>query len=89
MPHLLLGTCVLLWRQVGEEGSAPEQEVDVGILVWLLPALPTAVGCLLVAYLIPLSLPCLVVRNKIMKEIGDKELPIQSLGGVSCLVLSL
>lgn len=54
VPHVLVGPRVLFWRQVGGEGSAPEPhsagwEVDVGILVCLLPALPTAVGCLFVA----------------------------------------
>lgn len=53
-PTSPVGARVLFWRQVGGEGSAPEPrspgwEVGMGVLVWLLPALPTAMECLFVA----------------------------------------
>lgn len=53
-PTSPVGARVLFWEQVGGEGSAPEPrspgwEVGMGVLVWLLPALPTAMECLFVA----------------------------------------
>lgn len=61
VPHLLVGLCVLFWRQgggVGEEGPAPDPhgpqwEVDVWILVWLSPPFPVAMECPFLAWLMP------------------------------------
>lgn len=61
VPHLLVGLCILFWRQgggAGEEGPAPDPhgpqwEVDVWILVWLLPPFPVAMECPFLAWLMP------------------------------------